>query len=185
MSTGDVPLAREAANEPVEASPAPPPAGGLLAALARISFAIGGTALVALVAVEAWQVVARYVLNDSPGWTEPAAMLLLTTAMSLGAAGAVHQGAHFGFFILREHSPPAIRRALELLAEAVITGLGSVIAIWGTVLFFDGLRVPMAGTWLPQSSAFLPMCVGGALMVLFALARLFALLRSPLARGDA
>ena len=44
---------------------------------------------------------ARYVLNDSPGWTEPVALLLLNTAMSFGAAAGVHRGSHFGFFILR------------------------------------------------------------------------------------
>ena len=41
--------------------------------------------------VEAWQVFARYVLNDSPGWTEPVALLLLNIAMMFGAAVGVRQ----------------------------------------------------------------------------------------------
>ena len=55
-------------------------------------------ALLGLVVVQGWQVFARYVLNDSPSWTEPVALLLLSTAMSLGAAAGVQRGRHFGFF---------------------------------------------------------------------------------------
>jgi TRAP-type C4-dicarboxylate transport system permease small subunit len=37
--------------------------------------------------------------------------------------------------------------------------------------------VRMAGAPLPQSSAYLPLCAGGALMVVFALSRLHRALR--------
>jgi TRAP-type C4-dicarboxylate transport system permease small subunit len=47
-----------------------------------------------------------------------------------------------------------------------------VLTFWGGELLLDGLDVPMAGTALPQSATFLPMTAGGALMVVFALARL-------------
>jgi TRAP-type C4-dicarboxylate transport system permease small subunit len=150
---------------------APPPRDDALAPLARAAFALGGLALVALVGVEAWQVLARYVLNASPGWTEPTALLLLTGAMSLGAAGAVHQGAHFGFFILRERAPAPVRRALELMSELVVAALGAVLAYGSGRLLLDGLDVPMAGTFLPASANHAPMCVAGALMTLFALDR--------------
>ena len=47
------------------------PAVGWLDRLAKLAIAVAGTALVGVVIVQAWQVIARYVLNDSPGWTEP------------------------------------------------------------------------------------------------------------------
>lgn len=144
---------------------------GPLAGLARASFVVAGAALVLLVGVEFWQVLARYLLNDSPGWTEPAALFLLTTAMSLGAAGAVQQGAHFGFFVLRELAPPPARRLLRLFTEGVIAGLGGVLAIGAGLLLVDGWDVPGAGSLLPQSANYLPMCIGGVLMTVFALAR--------------
>ncbi len=158
--------------------------GAPLAGLARISFATAGAALVVLVAVEFWQVLARYLLNDSPGWTEPAALFLLTTAMSLGAAGAVQQGAHFGFFVLREIAPPPLRRLLVLFAELVVVALGAVLAGGAAVLLVDGWDVPGAGSGLPQSANFLPMCVGGALMAVFALARAIHGLRPPVPAAE-
>ena len=50
--------------------------GRALRPLARIAVVVAGVALVGMAAVEAWQVFARYVLNDSPSWTEPVALLL-------------------------------------------------------------------------------------------------------------
>lgn len=145
---------------------------GLLPRGARLALLIAGMALVTLAAVQAWQVVARYLLNDSPGWTEPLSLLLLNTAMSLGAAAAVHQRAHFGFPLLVHLAPPPLRRALEVLSSLLVAGLGATLAIGGVTLLFDGWSVRMAGTVLPQGLMFLPLSVGGALMVAFALAQL-------------
>ncbi|MDC8015932.1 TRAP transporter small permease [Tahibacter soli] len=155
----------------------PMPGHPALAALARSALLTAGAALVAMAAVEAWQVFARYVLNDSPGWTEPVALFLLNTAMSLGAAAGVRLKSHFGFFMLAHAAPPPVARALEVFAILVIAALGAVIAAWGVELLVDGWSIAMAGTRLPQSAAFLPMSVGGALMCVFAIERLVLALR--------
>ena len=159
----------------------PQPGHPALAALARGALLASGAALVAMAAVEAWQVFARYVLNDSPGWTEPVALFLLNTAMSLGAGAGVRLKSHFGFFMLAHALPPAIGRALEVFAILVIAALGAVIAAWGAELLADGWSIAMAGTRLPQSAPYLPMTVGGALMVVFALERLALAFKPPVA----
>lgn len=147
--------------------------------LADFVIAIAATALFGLVVVQGWQVFARYVINDSPSWTEPVTLLLLSIAMSLGAAAGVHTNRHFGFFLLQEHMRPTIRRLVELLVPLVIIAIGAVIAWWGAVLLFDGLHVKAAGARLPQSINYLPLSLGGALMVLFALNRFVRVLRAP------
>ena len=62
------------------------PAQHALDRIAGIAIAVAAAALLGLVVVQGWQVFTRYVLNDSPSWTEPVTLLLLATAMSLGAA---------------------------------------------------------------------------------------------------
>lgn len=146
----------------------------LLDRIARMALLLAGGALVALAAVEAWQVIARYVLNDSPGWTEPLALLLLNTAMCLGAAAGVRQRAHFGFPLLVHLAGPRLRRLLEGFAALLVAGLGGVLALGGARLLADGWGVRMAGTVLPQGLMFLPLTLGGALMAAFALAQLRA-----------
>ncbi|MGO4262862.1 TRAP transporter small permease [Lysobacter sp. TAB13] len=154
-------------------------APGVLDRIAGAAIAIAGLALVGMVAVQALQVFARYVLNDSPGWTEPVALILLNTAMSFGAAAGVHHGAHFGFFVLVHCAPPLLRRAMLALSNSVIALIGAALAWWGGELLLDGIDIPMAGAPLPQSAVYAPMAMGGALMALFALKRLFAVVVYP------
>jgi TRAP-type C4-dicarboxylate transport system permease small subunit len=147
---------------------------GFMQRAARGATLVAGAALVGMAATEAWQVFARYVLNASPGWTEPVALFLLATAMSLGAAAGVRSWSHFGFFIVANNAPPAIRRVLQAFANLIVAAIGAALAAWGTQLLLDGLDVTAAGTDLPQSAVFLPIALGGALMCAFAIERLVA-----------
>ncbi|HST46020.1 MAG TPA: TRAP transporter small permease [Luteimonas sp.] len=155
------------ATDPTPAPPDAPLARGC-SALANLATVIAGGALLGLVAVQGWQVVARYVLNDSPSWTEPVTLLLLATAMSLGAAAGVHTRRHFGFYLLAQALRPGLRRSLEAVNCLVIAIIGAVLAGWGAVLLVDGVGIASAGAPLPQSIGYLPLSIGGALMVLFA-----------------
>ena len=151
-----------------------PPTGAqrVLDLIATVAIGIAAAALLGLVVVQGWQVIARYVLNDSPSWTEPVTLLLLATAMSLGAAAGVHTHRHFGFYLLHDRLAPRMRRAVDVLVQLVVAAIGAVIAWWGTVLLLDGLDIKAAGAPLPQSINYLPLSIGGALMVLFALNRM-------------
>jgi TRAP-type C4-dicarboxylate transport system permease small subunit len=137
--------------------------------LAGFAIAVAAVALFGLVLVQGWQVIARYLLNDSPSWTEPVTILLLSTAMSLGAAAGVHTRRHFSFSLLADALPPRPRRLMQILQALVIVTIGLVLAYWGSVLFLDGLHIKVAGAALPESIEYLPLAVSGALMTLFAL----------------
>jgi TRAP-type C4-dicarboxylate transport system permease small subunit len=153
--------------------------GAASAVLAGVATTIACASLVGMTLVEAWQVFARYVLNDSPVWTEPFALLLMSTAMMFGAASGVRSESHFGFFLALHVSPPRIRAALLALARLIVVVIGIVLAFWGTVLLADGWSIPMAGAPLPQGLYFLPIAVGGALIAVFALERLITAAPPP------
>ena len=140
--------------------------------LADLSIAIAACALLGLVLVQGWQVIARYILNDSPSWTEPVTLLLLSTAMSLGAAAGVRTRRHFSFALLADALQPRARHAMHLLQSVVVLAIGAMLAYWGGVLFLDGLHIPTAGAAMPESIDYLPIALGGALMALFALAQM-------------
>ena len=158
----------------------------VLETLADIVIHTAVIALLGLVVVQGWQVFARYVINDSPSWTEPVTLLLLSTAMSMGAAAGVHTNRHFGFFLLAEHLNPLVKRAVDALVPLIVATIGGFIAWWGWVLWMDGLHIKTAGANLPQSVNYLPLSIGGALMAVFALNRLATSLRTNAgaAEGD-
>jgi TRAP-type C4-dicarboxylate transport system permease small subunit len=140
-----------------------------LAVVARCAIVIACIGLIAMTLVEAWQVFARYVLNDSPSWTEPVALLLMSTAMMLGAAVGVRNESHFGFFLVVHTAAAPVRRVLVSISRLMMIAIGLLLAYWGGVLLADGWDVRMAGASLPQGLYFLPICIGGVLIALFAL----------------
>ena len=155
-----------------------------LETLATVVIHVAVVALLGRVVVQGWQVFARYVINDSPSWTEPVTLLLLSTAMSMGAAAGVYTNRHFGFFLLAEHINPLVRRVIDLLVPLIIAIIGGYIAWWGWVLWADGLHIKAAGANLPQSVNYLPLSIGGALMTLFALNRMALALRPAQSAGN-
>ena len=165
-------------SETATSAPASP-AQRALDRIAGIAIAVAAAALLGLVVVQGWQVFTRYVLNDSPSWTEPVTLLLLATAMSLGAAAGVHTRRHFGFFLLHDHVRPGIRRAIDVLAALIVAVIGMVLAYWSARLLLDGLDIRAAGANLPQSINYLPLSLGGALMALFAAHQLVQAVAPP------
>lgn len=162
------------------------PVGPLQRALDRLadaSIAVAATALIGLVVVQGWQVFTRYVLNDSPSWTEPVTLLLLSTAMSLGAAAGVHTNRHFSFHLLAESLPPAARLVLSIARPLLIAAVGAMIAGWGAVLLLDGLDIKLAGASMPQSINYLPLSISGALICLFGLNKAWQALQPSHAEG--
>ena len=150
----------------------------VLEKLADVVIYIAVAALLGLVLVQGWQVFARYVINDSPSWTEPVTLLLLSTTMSMGAAAGVYTNRHFGFFLLAEQMHPLVKRVIDALVPLIVATIGGFLARWGWVLWLDGLHIKTAGANLPQSVNYLPLSIGGALMAVFALNRLLLSLRA-------
>ena len=142
--------------------------------IANGALVIACIALVCMATVEAWQVFARYVLNNSPSWTEPVALVLMSTTMMFGAAVGVRANKHFGFFIVAHNASPPVRRALHVIARLIATSIGVMFAVWGGEMLIDAWDFPMAGAPLPQGIVFAPMCLGGLLIAIFSLEQMFA-----------
>lgn len=145
---------------------------GAFAALARLTMAIAAASLCGLVVVLAWQVFGRYVLNDSPSWTEPLALTLMSVAALFGAAIAVRAESHFAFPTLVESAPKAVRAVLKAIGRLIALAFGAALAGFGAYMMADSWNVPMAGAPIPEGMSFVGLSGGGALIALFALERL-------------
>lgn len=146
-------------------------------ALDGVAFAaltLAGAALVAMALVQAWQVFARYVLNDSPGWTEPVALLLMSFAVVLGAAVAVRRESHFAFQAFQHALPGPGQWLLKAISRLIAAASGAGLMVLGGMLMVDEWPVTMAGTPLPSGLRFAALCIGGGLILIFALERLIS-----------
>ena len=140
--------------------------------LASLAMGLAGFALVAMALIQAWQVFARYVLNDSPGWTEPLALLLMSFAVMFGAAVAVRRETHFAFQTFRDAAPDPLQWLMKSISRLIAAAGGAGLTILGGTLMIDEWPVALAGAPLPSGLKFAGLCAGGALILLFALERL-------------
>ena len=152
---------------------------GLLDQLERAALILAGASLVAVVAVQAWQVFARYVLNNSPAWTEPLALVFICNTAMLGAAVSARRETHFAFPLLADSAPRPIRITCRALSRLAMIALGAGLSIYGAMLAINSWDVAMAGAGLPVGLRFAPVAWGGALIAVFATERLVSGIREP------
>ncbi|ODT08711.1 MAG: C4-dicarboxylate ABC transporter permease [Mesorhizobium sp. SCN 65-20] len=152
--------------------------------LSRVNTAalyLAGAGLVLMTVFVAWQVFCRYVLNNSPSWTEPGAVMLMSWFIFLGAAVGVRENNHMGFDVLLYVLPPSAKKWLRMISDVVILGFGA-----GMVWYGSGLVSLTWNTVLPALNIsggwdYIPVVVGGFLVMLFALERIaLRLLRVPI-----
>jgi TRAP-type C4-dicarboxylate transport system permease small subunit len=166
-----------------------------LAALSRIlsvvnkaALWISGIGLVLMTGFIAWQVFGRYVLNESPSWTEPASLLLMSWFILLGSAVGVREGNHLGFEIALHYATPGLRQAMLIVTEVLVIGFGGAMAWYGTDLAVGTWSAAMPGLPIPQGMDYVPLIGGGILIALFSLEKLVRLLLAgeavPLVRAD-
>jgi TRAP-type C4-dicarboxylate transport system permease small subunit len=142
------------------------------ALLSRISLVIAGFGLVVMTVLVFWSIFGRYVLNDTPTWTEPAVLLLMSWFILLGSATGVRERVHIGFEIGLAASPPPLRFALKLITEVLLIGFGLAMMGYGTQLAIGtwSAITPMIG--ISQGWDYVPVAVGGTLITLFSVERL-------------
>lgn len=144
----------------------------ILRPLANAALWVSAVGLVLMTAFVAWQIFGRYVLNDSPSWTEPMSLLLMSWFIVLGAAVGVREGDHMGFDIGLFYASPPVRLAMQTLTFVLVLLFGLAMAWYGLELTSGTWGSKMAGVDMPQGMEYLPLVGGGLLIGLFALEKL-------------
>jgi TRAP-type transport system small permease protein len=159
---------------------APPARGGfhrVCAALSLVSLGLAVLGLVGVIAAVQWQVIGRYVFNDTPTWAEALALQLVLYVTALGVAVGVRDAGHIGLESLVVLLPARWRRRVEIVIHALVALFGLLMVkagwVWTTLKWSD--MKPMLG--VPVGVDYLALVLCGALVVLFCAEHIVALLR--------
>jgi len=135
--------------------------------------ALGGTALVLISAVIPWAVFTRKVLNSAASWPEPFAVLLTIVLTFFGAAACYRRGAHMSIAFFTGMLPVGVQPLVDFVAQALVGIFGLFMAYYGAKLaaatWYNTID---AFPWLSVGVTYLPIPVGGAILMLFAIERL-------------
>jgi TRAP-type C4-dicarboxylate transport system permease small subunit len=128
-----------------------------------------GVGLMLMTAIIAWQVFARYVLNDSPAWGEQAALLLMIWYVMLAAAAGVREGFHIRITVLADNLPPKSKRIINLASHVIVGLFGLAMAWWGIELARETWHHVIPTLGLSRGYAYVPIPISGLLIFGFAL----------------
>jgi len=149
----------------------------LTAPLARVCMYLAVAGLVGIVGVVAIQVFGRYVMNDTPVWAESTALVLVLYVTLLGAAVGVRDAGHIGMESLLVLVSERIRNRMELLIHALVATFGAIMS-WNGAILAESVapyKIPTLGISEAFNQA--PLVISGALIVLFSIEHIIALLR--------
>ena len=149
----------------------------LCAALARLCLRVGVGDLVLLIVAVIYQVIGRYVFNDTPTWAESGAVLLVLYVTMLGMAVGVRDAGHIGLESLLVLAPEKLRLKMELLIHALVLLFGIVMAWQCTVLALSvaGYKIPTLG--VSEAFKYAPPALAGVLVAMFSIEHILALLK--------
>jgi len=146
--------------------------------LTRAALLVSAAGLVAMSLIITWQVFGRYVLNASPAWSEPLALLLMLYYIMLAAAVGVYEGFHLGLRIVVDNLPPGLSRWLSIVNDCLV-------GIFGLLMLIHGLRlaeftvshvIPTLG--ISRATAYWPFAAAGLLILIFSAERVLITLAS-------
>jgi TRAP-type C4-dicarboxylate transport system permease small subunit len=147
------------------------------AGISKISLVLAVLGLIAVILCVQWQVIGRYVLNDTPTWAEALAMLIVLFVTAFGLAVGVRDAGHIGLESLVVLLPEPWQRKIELLIHFLVGVFGFLMTqggwLWAHAKW--GEKKPMLP--VPDGIDYVPLVIAGSLIVLFSIEHIVALLR--------
>lgn len=95
----------------------------------RIEEAVAGALLLAVMAVTAYNVVNRYLLQQSAAWAPELAGFLFTWVVFVGAAAAARRGMHVSVGVVMNRLPPRLGHWTREVGDLILIGFFAY-ALW-------------------------------------------------------
>lgn len=136
--------------------------------LGRLEDAAMALILWALFLIVGLQFFTRYVLNDSLGWTEEIARMLLIVMTYFGAVVCTRKASHIQVDLLLEFLPDKSRHLVARFYNLISATLFAFLA-WTAVRFALRTRLMMSSIEIPKSIVFWLCAIALALMAFHSL----------------
>lgn len=143
-------------------------------AINRACLFIAGICLVVITIIIPWGVFTRYVLNSASSWPEPLAVLLMIWLSLLSAVVCYRENLHIGVGVLPAALSGTPKLVVGWMIELGMLATNFFMLWWGTklvsALWYQSIaEFPM----ISAGVSYLPLPIGGALIVLFVIERLW------------
>ncbi len=149
----------------------------ICAALSKLCLILAVIGLIAVVLCVQWQVIGRYILNDTPTWAEALALLLVLFVTAFGVAVGVRDAGHIGLESLVVLLPEKWQHRIEILIHFLVGSFGALMVYGGQLWMVAKWNEKKPMLPVPDGIDYLPVVIAGVLIVLFSIEHVIALVR--------
>ncbi len=139
----------------------------------RTIVALSMVMMAALIVFTGWQVFGRYVLNNTPTWTEQFAIGLVLYIVCFMAAAAVYDGSHLKVSIVSDQLNVQSKKWLEVLVNIFILVFSLYMFFYSVKLMYFTRNNPWQLLGVSRMYFYLPMVLGGFFTSLFCVENIF------------
>jgi len=135
--------------------------------LARLCLGLSALGLLYCTVVIGWQIFSRYILNDSPQWSETSVLFVMVWFIMIAAAAGVHEQTHIGISFIQAALPSGPRRACKVLVHLVVGGFGASMTFFGWQQAMTTWHHVIPTLNISTGLSYLPFPMAGLLFILF------------------
>jgi len=139
----------------------------ILDRLSTAALYAAATGIIAMTLIIGWQIFGRYVLNDTPDWSERLSLFLMNWYILLAAAVGVRQQFHIGLVFFKEALPRRAGVIAEALIHLSVAAFSVAMVIYGAALADTTWSHTIPTLGIGTGWSYLPFPVAGILMILF------------------
>lgn len=141
----------------------------VLKTLDKIEDSVLITMFIAMVGIIFFQVIMRYVFNNSLSWSEELGKFLFVWLSWLGISIGHRRKEHIKITLFVDRLSPKARRCTEILAELILVVICGVTMLQSFTMIGIQLNIPYAGIKISTAWGYLSVALGCGLFVLRAL----------------
>ncbi len=121
--------------------------------------------LVAMVIIICYQVVLRFVFNQSPSWSEEIAIVLMIWFGILSIPIGVKHNLHIGIEFLYSKCPPPVQYVVSRAIYLLLAGFGVFMIVYGLELTQFMTMSTLPATKLPSAVEYVVIPIAGVMLI--------------------
>ena len=134
--------------------------------ICKVTRNLAGLTLIMMVLIVMLQIVCRYILNDSPAWTEEVARYIQVWIILFGSPVCIQKSSHLSIDYLKDSISLGVRKLLQFISYVMISLFSVSIIVFGIQFILKVGYQNTPATQIPLGFIYMAFPIAGTLMLI-------------------
>jgi len=140
--------------------------------------------MMVIAALTFYQVVMRYVFNNSPSWSEELVRFMFIWSTFLAAAIGIKEHIHIGIDVFVKILPQSVQKIIQTIVYLAIIFFSGYMIKYGWAVTQMTKRQASPAIGIPMSWIYISVPVMGVLLIMYCIMETFFIWKSPVREGN-